>query len=204
MTSRRETAPAGLGRVNWRRFAIALLPSTILAVLLLVLTEQSVLAVSISISGEPFTVTATQLRGQGFEQFGVLGNSAIHLPTSNGKPVALAATAMRSATISHLCQVVNIGGIPMVITAGDGSKPVVATDLVVYADKFSGNASFKHLTLGQDASTLHDVPGVQGPKGAFALHATTVTISNLRQHAFATTAGTFTLPGFRLRFGGGC
>jgi len=204
MTSRREKAPAGPGRVRWRRFVMALVPATLLMVLMLVLTEESVLAVSISISGEPFTVTATELHGQGFEQFGVLGNSAIHLPTSNGKPVALAATAMKSATISHLCQVVSIGGVPMVITAGNGSDPVKATDLVVYADKFSGDASFKQLTLGQDASTLHEVPGVRGPSGAFALHATSVTISNLRQHAFATTAGTFTLPGFRLRFGGGC
>jgi hypothetical protein len=188
--------------VRWRRFVIALAPATLLMVLLLMLTTQSVLAVSVSISGEPFTVSATQLHGVGFEQFGVLGQGA-HL-SGNGKPITLAATAMRSATISHLCQAVNIGGVPMVITAGNGNTPVVATNLVVYADRFSGNASFKHLTLGQDASTLHDVPGVRGPAGAFSLHAATVSISDLRQHAFATTAASFTLPGFRLRFGGGC
>jgi hypothetical protein len=203
MTSLRETAPPGFGRVRWRRFAMALGPATLLIVLMLVLTSQSVLAVSISISGEPFTVTATELHGVGFEQFGVLGNSAIRL-SGHGKPKALAATAMKFATISHLCQAVNIGGVSMIITAGNGSDPVKATNLVVYADRFSGNASFKQLTLGQDASTLHEVPGVRGPAGTFALHATSVTISNLRQHAFATTAGTFTLPGFRLRFGGGC
>src|SRR5262249_61655577 len=106
MTSRRETPPPGFGRVRWRRFAMALGPATLLMVLMLVLTEQSVLAVSISISGEPFTVTATQLHGEGFEQFGVLGNSAIRLP-SHGKPIPLAATAMKSATIRHLCQAVN-------------------------------------------------------------------------------------------------
>ena len=92
----------------------------------------------------------------------------------------------------------------MVITAGNGTTPASATNLVVYADRFSGNASFKHLTLGRDASTLNAVPGVRGPTGGFSLRASTVTISDLRQHAFATTAGTFTLPGFRLRFGGGC
>jgi Family of unknown function (DUF6230) len=203
MTSLGETAPAGLGRVRWRRFTIILVPAIILAVLLLMLTEQSVLAVSLNISGKPFTVTARQLHGRGFEQFGVLDHSTVELPGQNHK-IALAATAMRSATISHLCQAVDIGGVTMIITAGNGSTPVSATNLVVYADRFSGDASFKHLTLGQDASTLHEVPGLHGPAGAFAMHATRVTINNLRQHAFSTTASSFTLPGFRLRFGGTC
>jgi Family of unknown function (DUF6230) len=202
MTSIGQTTPAAFGRVRWRRFTFILAPATFLAVLLLTLTAQSVLAVSLDISGRPFIVTARVLHGQGFEQFGVFNHSAIHLPGNHR--IALAATAMRSATIRHLCQAVNVGGVSMIITAGDGHTPVSATNLVVYADRFSGNASFKHLTLGQDASTLHEVPGLRGPAGAFSLHATKVTISHLRQHAFATIASSFTLPGFRLRFGGSC
>lgn len=203
MTSLGQIAPAGFGRVRWRRFTIVLVPAIFLAVLLLMLTAQSVLAVSLNISGTPFTVTARLLQGRGFEQFGILDHSAIELP-GHGHQIALAATAIRSATISHLCQVVNIGGVSMIITAGNGRTPVSVRNLVVYADRFSGDASFENLTLGQDASTLHEVPGLRGPAGAFSLHATTVTISNLRQHAFATTASSFTLPGFRLRFGGSC
>jgi hypothetical protein len=204
MTFVGETAPPRLGRVRWRRFATALVPATGLIVMLLVLTSQSAIAVSISISGQPFNVTARLLKGQGFEQFAVVQHSATNNLPGHSNQIVLAATAIRSATISHLCQSVNVLGVPMVITAGNGSTPVVATDLVVYADRFSGNASFRHLTLGRDASTLHEVPGVRGPAGGFSLHATKVTISDLKQHAFATTAGTFTLPGFRLRFGGGC
>jgi hypothetical protein len=204
MTFVGETAPPRLGRVRWRRFATALVPATGLIVMLLVLTSQSAIAVSISISGQPFNVTARLLKGQGFEQFGVVQHSATNNLPGHSNQIVLAATAIRSATISHLCQSVNVLGVPMVITAGNGSTPVVATDLVVYADRFSGNASFRHLTLGRDASTLHEVPGVRGPAGGFSLHATKVTISDLKQHAFATTAETFTLPGFRLRFGGGC
>jgi hypothetical protein len=203
MTSVGLTVPAEFGRVRWRRFTIILVPAIFLAVLLLMLTAQSVLAVSLNISGRPFIVTARLLHGSGFEQFAVLRRSAIELPGQNHK-VTLAATAMRSATISHLCQAVNVGGVSMIITAGDGSTPVSATNLIVYADRFSGNASFITLTLGQDASTLHDVPGLRGPAGAFSMHARSVTISNLRQHAFATIASSFTLPGFRLRFGGHC
>ena len=202
MTSIGQTTPAAFGRVRWRRFTFILAPSIFLAVLLLTLTAQSVLAVSLNISGRPFIVTARILHGHGFEQFGILDHSAVHLPGNHR--IALAATAMRSATIRHLCQAVNVDGVSMIITAGNGHTPVSATNLVVYADRFSGNASFKHLTLGQDASTLHDVPGLRGPAGAFSLHATKVTISHLRQHAFATIASTFTLPGFRLRFGGSC
>jgi hypothetical protein len=75
---------------------------------------------------------------------------------------------------------------------------------VVDADRLSGNASFTHMQIGQDAGTLNEVPGVTGPAGAFGQEADTVTIDNLRQHAYATTAGTFTLPGFSLSFGGAC
>src|SRR5258708_780070 len=159
---------------------------------------------AISMCGQPFIVTARLLKGQGFEQFGVVEHSATNNLPGHSNQIVLAATAIRSATISHLCQSVNVLGVPMVITAGDGSTPPVAADLVVYADPVSGDASFRHLTLGRGASTPHEGAGGRGPAGGFSLQAPKVTISDLKQHAFATTAGTFTLPGFRLRFGGGC
>lgn len=201
MASLGGVAPGRLGRVRWRRFTITIIPAIGLAVMLMLLSTQAVLAVSLSISGEAFTVTASLLKGNGFEQFPVVDHSAgNNLP---GGHITLEATAIRSAKISHLCQSVRVLGLTMVITAGN-TKPVSATDLVVDADRFSGNASFTHLVQGQDASTLNQVPGVRGPAGAFALAASKVTITHLRQHAYATTAGTFTLPGFSLHFGGGC
>jgi len=194
------------GRVRWRRFAITMIPTIALAVMLVVLSTQSVLAVSISISGEPFTVTADLLKGYGFEQFPVVDHSVINDLPGKSNQIALEATAMRSAKITNLCQSVRIGPFfSMVITAGGGGTPVSATDLVVDADRFSGKvAKFTHLSQGADASTLNRVPGVRGPPGAFALQAATVTITDLRQHAYATTAGTFTLPDFGLRLGGSC
>lgn len=197
MASLGGVAPGRLGRVRWRRFTITIVPAIGLAVMLMLLSTQAVLAVSLSISGEAFTVTAGLLKGEGFEQFPVVDHSA------GNKHLTLEATAIRSAKISHLCQSVRVLGLTMVITAGN-TKPVSATNLVVDADRFSGNASFTHLVQGQDASTLNQVPGVRGPAGAFALAASKVTITHLRQHAYATTAGTFTLPGFSLHFGGGC
>jgi len=202
MASLGGVAPGRLGRVRWRRFTITIIPAIGLAVMLMLLSTQAVLAVSLSISGEAFTVTAALLKGNGFEQFPVVDHSSGNFPGGTSHKT-LEATAIRSAKISHLCQSVRVLGLSMVIEAGN-TKPVSATDLVVDADRFSGNASFTHLVQGQDASTLNQVPGVRGPAGAFALQASKVTITHLRQHAYATTAGTFTLPGFSLHFGGGC
>jgi len=204
MASSEKSTPAGQGRVRWRRFAVIMVPALAAAGALVVLTAQSVIAVSFSISGTPFTVTATQLKGQGFEQFGILDTSVLNNLPGHTNQIVLTANAIRSATLSHLCQSVTLGSLTLRITAGGGSQPVRATNLVVDADQLSGNASFGNIHIGQDASTLTEVPGVKGPAGDFAQQADTVTIDNLRQHAYATTAGTFTLPGFSLRFGGAC
>jgi Family of unknown function (DUF6230) len=204
MASSEKTAPEGRGRLNRRRLLAIMLPSLAAAAALVVLTMQSVLAVSFSISGTPFTLTAKQLKGQGFEQFGVLDHSVLKVLPGHTNQIVLTANVIHSATITDLCQSVSLGAFTLRITAGTGSTPVSATDLVVDADQLSGNASFTHINIGQDASTLTDVPGVTGPPGDFAQQAATVTINNLRQHAYATTAGTFTLPDFSLSFGGSC
>jgi hypothetical protein len=179
-------------------------PAMAVAILLLVLTSEAVLAVSFSISGTPFTVTARHLEGQGFEQFGVLDSSGLPVLPGHARQIELTDNAIRSATLSHLCQSVSLGGVTLRITAGDGATPVSASDLVVDADRLSGNARFTRIRIGQDAGTLNQDPGVTGQPGTFGEQAATVSIDNLRQHAFATTAGTFTLPGFLLRFGGRC
>lgn len=204
MSLAEKTTTRRRGRLNRRRFAAIMLPSLLAAVALVVLTTQSVLAVSFSISGTPFTITASQLKGQGFEQFGVLDQSVLKVLPGHTNQIVLTANAIRSATIKNLCQSLTLGGLTLRITAGTGSTPVSASDLVVDADQLSGDASFTNMTIGQDASTLTDVPGVTGRAGVFGQQATSVTINNLRQHAYATTAGTFTLPSFSLSFGGSC
>jgi hypothetical protein len=45
---------------------------------------------------------------------------------------------------------------------------------------------------------------VAGPSGGFGQQADSVTIDNLKQNTWLTTAGTFTLPGFNLTFGNAC
>jgi hypothetical protein len=199
-----NAAVSGYGRVRWRRFAVIIMPALAVAIVLVVLTAQSVLAVSFAISGIPFTVTASQLNGQGFEQFGVLDHSITKDLPGNTNQIVLAASAIRSAQLSHLCLSVAIGFATLKITAGDSSD-VTGSDLVIDADRLSGgSATFTKMAIGQDASTVTQVPGVRGPAGDFALDSQTVAITDLRTHAYATTAGTFTLPGLNLRFGSPC
>jgi hypothetical protein len=202
-----ERTAAPEGRVRWRRFAVMMVPSAAAAGALLVLTAQGVMAAQFSISGMPFTVTADKLTGQGFEQYGALDNMADNSPNAGdtGGQELVAVSAIRSAKLTNLCQSVNLGGINLKITAGRGSTPVSATTLVVDSTVLTGDASFGNIQIGQDSSTLNEVPGVQGPLGGFGQQSDTVTINHLRQTNYATTAAKFTLPGLHLGFSGhGC
>jgi Family of unknown function (DUF6230) len=188
-----------LGRVRWRRFAILFVPALAAAATMIALTSEGVLAANVSVSGSAFEVSSSQLNGTGFEQFGGVvsdGGKGQH-------PVAI--SAIRSATLANLCQSVAVGPIVLRISAGGGGTPVSASNLIVDADQQSGStAIFHNITIGQDAGTLSEVPGVAGPAGGFAQQADSVTIDNLQQNTWLTTAGTFTLPGFSLSFGKVC
>ena len=182
------------GKVRWRRFAILMIPAAAVAAVMIGLTAAGAIAASISVSGSAFEVTSTQLRGTGFEQFGSIAaqaNQAQH-------PVAV--SVIRNATLQSLCQSVAVGPFTLVLRAGTGSTPVSADNLVVDADQLSGNATFTNIAIGQDAGTLTEVPGTTGASGGFGEQADTIVITNLRQHTWLTTAGTFTLPGLGLSF----
>jgi Family of unknown function (DUF6230) len=201
------------GRVRWRRTGAMLASAAAAGAVLIVLTAQGVLAAQFAISGVPFTVTATRLDGTGFEQFGFFDTMAPNSPNASnclgaspanqgncGGTVLVAVSAIRSATLSNLCQSVNLGGTNLKITAGGGGRPVQATTLVVDSDLLQGDATFNNIAIGQDPSTFTQVPGVTGPLGDFGQQADSVVITNLRQDNFATTAATFSLPGLTLGF----
>ena len=191
-------ATAAPGRVRWRRFAILFVPAAAVTALLLGLTANGALASSFSISGQQFKVSADSLTGTGFQQFGTLDNT-----TTTKLPVA--ESEIGSADLTNLCQSVTTPfGWVLKITAGqNASNPVHADSLIIDANQLSGStATFHNINIGQDASTLNAVPGVPtGQAGTFGQQASDVSISNLRQVAYSTSAGTFTLPGFSLSFG---
>lgn len=195
---KKPSRSAPLGRVKWKRFAVILLPAAAIAGTLIGLTAKGVLAANISVSGQQFLVTSSELNGTGFEQFGGQVNE------SNGTVHPVVVSAINQATLADLCQSVTIGPITLRLTAGGGGTPVSASNLIVDASALSGNATFRNITIGQDAGGLTSDPGTSGPSGMFGEQAESVKIDNLVQHTWLTTAGTFTLPGLSLGFGGSC
>ncbi|MGN5380678.1 DUF6230 family protein [Streptomyces lasalocidi] len=194
------------GRVRARRAAVMAVPATLVAAGLAVLTAQGALGVQFAISGMPFTVTATDLTGTGFEQFGGLDNMADGSPNAGdtGGQELVVTSAIKNATLTKLCQSVDLGGTNLLIRAGGGDTPVSASDLTTDSTQLSGDAAFNNIEIGNDASTLTKA-GVKGPIGVFSQQADTVHIANLRQTNYATTAGVFKLPGLKLGFSGkGC
>jgi hypothetical protein len=193
------------GKVRWRRFTAMFVASATVAGVLIALTAQGVLAAQFAISGMPFTVTATELHGTGFEQYAVLDNMAGGADNPNagnsGGQLVLVVSAINSADLTNLCQSIDLGGAFLVIRAGTGAQKVHADTLIVDSDQLSGNATFTSINIGQDASTLDAVSGAPPqPLGLFSQQAATVVITNLRQRNYATTAATFTLPNLNLGF----
>jgi hypothetical protein len=189
------------GQVRARRAAVMAVPATLVAAGLAVLTAQGALGVQFAISGMPFTVTADDLDGQGFEQFGGLDNMADGSPNAGdtGGQELVVTSAIRSATLTKLCQAVDLGGTNLVITAGGGKNKVQAEHLTTDSTDLTGDASFTNIEIGNDASTL-DKAGVKGPIGVFSQQSDTVHINKLHQTNYATTAAVFKLPGLHLRF----
>ncbi|WP_320065433.1 DUF6230 family protein [Micromonospora sp. RTGN7] len=196
-----EPGPPQSG-VRWRRFAVSLAAVGVGAAGMVLLTAQGVLGAQFAISGMPFVVTADKLDGTGFEQFATLDEMIEDSPNQGdtGGQVIVIVSAIDKAELTNLCQSINLGGMYMKITAGNNGKPVSARTLVVDSDEIAGNASFKKISIGQDASTLDKVPGVRGNPGVFGQQADTVVINDLRQNNYATTAAVFTLPNLRMRF----
>src|ERR1051326_1864099 len=115
------------GKVRYRRAAVPGLAALAATGALVVLTAQGVLGVQFAISGMPFTVTASSLEGNGFQQYGGLDQTADGSPNlrdQNGQQVVFV-SAIRDATVKNLCQSINLVGTNLVIRAGSG-KPVQA------------------------------------------------------------------------------
>jgi hypothetical protein len=193
---------AGLGGTRWRRFAAVMVPTVLVVGALGVGVANGAVPVSFAISGATFKVTADHLHGTNFVQY---GSVAVE---KNGTQHIVAESGIGSADLTNMCQVVAVPGTPlnMVLKAGGGSKPAHADDLIIDMTDLAGDATFTNINIGQDASTLDGPKGSGGQSGTFGQRADVVDIDNLSQTAYATSAGTFNLPGLTLGFttGAGC
>ncbi|MFJ9772991.1 DUF6230 family protein [Kitasatospora sp. NPDC101157] len=191
------------GRVRIKRTALMAVPAVAVGGILMTLTAQGVLAAQFSISGMPFTITADKLDGDGFAQFGSLDSMIPDSPNAGntGGQVLVAVSAIKTAQITNLCQSVDLGGVNLVIHAGDQGTPVSASDLTTDSDLLSGDAEFKNIEIGGDASTYTKAgPVGKGQPGVFGQQADHVQLTHLNQHNYASTAVGFKLPNLRLSF----
>ena len=183
------------GRTRWRRFAVVTVPAVALAGAIVFGMANGAIAASFAVSGSTFKVSADKLVGDGFVQYGGLAVDK----AGNQHPVAV--SGIKSATLTNLCQsVVAPGGISLVIRAGtQAGNPATATNLIIDMNQLSGDATFTNIDIGVDASSLTKGPDTaKGQPGGFGQQADSVTITGLRQVAWATSAGTFTLNGLDL------
>jgi len=186
---------AGSGRIRWRRFAAVMVPATAAAGAILFGMANGAIAASFAVSGQTFKVSASKLEGEGFVQYGGIATE------NDGKtthPVAV--SGIGKAKLYDLCQSVKVPNMPVVLTinAGGGGNPASAENLLLDIEELYGDATFTNIEIGRDASTLNKAPG-KGQPGSFGQQADKVVITNLRQVARSTTAGSFTLKGLKLK-----
>ena len=197
-----------LGRTRWRRFAAVMVPAVAAASLMLAGIANGAIPASFAVSGTTFKVSAQELDGSGFVQYGGFAqekggaNLAPGIPDPRDpKNHAVAVSGISDATLTKLCQsvVVPNTNLSLVIRAGGGGTPVHATDLLIDLTSLTGDATFTNITIGQDASTLDKAgPAAKGLPGFFGQQADHVNIKNLTQVAWSTSAGTFQLNGLDL------
>jgi hypothetical protein len=191
------------GRTRWKRLALVLISTLAVSAALISAAASGAIAASFGVSansfivsGRSFQVAADTLDGRGFVQYGVLDRGK-----TGTYPEAL--SGIRSADLYNLCQSVVqdfpvVGPVTLRLTSGSHTVPAHADRLVVDAHDLRGEAVFRNINIGQDASTLEGVPGVQGLPGGFGQQADSITIDQLRQGTRSVSAATFRLPGLHL------
>src|SRR5690348_5900952 len=130
-----------LGRTRWRRFAAVMVPAVAAASLLMVGVASGAFPASFAVSGSTFKVSADELDGDGFVQYGGFASQKGATFQPNGLPAdtksaPVAVSGIKTATLTNLCQSVLIPGtsISLVIHAGnstDDAHKVHATDLII-------------------------------------------------------------------------
>ncbi|SED87722.1 DUF6230 family protein [Streptomyces sp. Ag109_O5-10] len=193
------------GRTRWRRFAVVLVPGVAACAAVGVAMAQGALAASFFISGQRFQVSADRLTARGFSLYGMVDVTRKH------ELVPVVVSGFRHATVDGLCQSVVVD-VPVLGTqtlrlTGGGGRPAEASNLFIDATSESvAEANFGSLDIGvaQGAVTKGPIrPGDRDsrffdPDGV-AQQALTTTLDDVRVTAAAVSAGTFNIPGLRLR-----
>jgi uncharacterized protein DUF6230 len=181
------------GRTRWRRFAALSVPAVIAVGGIMFGLTNGAIAASLDVSGQSFKVSADKLVGTGFAQFS--GQNKL----ADGTLIPVAESAIGHAELTNLCQSVKVPNLPIVlrIEAGkDPKNPATADNMLIGMSSLSGDAVFEKIQIGVDGQ---EASGDARLAGTFAQVADKVTITNLKQVATSTSAGTFSLTGLSLR-----
>jgi hypothetical protein len=187
-----------------------MVPSVAATAAIGVALAQGALAASFSVSGQSFKVTADRLEGTGFSQYGALNEGYTLKGEKVHHPVAV--SAFKSADITNMCQSVVTPGLPVIgsvslmLKAGGGKTPVHAENLYIDVEELQADAEFSNIDIGVAAKDANKGPGMKQSEVAqkkanpfgFAQQAETATLTNVKQTAWATTAGTFKLSGLKM------
>ncbi|MCX4988362.1 MULTISPECIES: DUF6230 family protein [unclassified Streptomyces] len=195
------------GGTRWKRFAVVMVPSVAATAAIGVALAQGALAASFSVSGQSFKVSADKLDGTGFSQYGAIDTGYTLKGDKTAHPVAV--SAFKSAKITNMCQSVVtpdvpfFGSVSLVLKAGGNGTPVEADNLYIDVEDLEANATFRGIDIGVAAKDTTKGPGMKGggeqanPYG-FAQQAESATLTDVKQTAWATTAGTFKLSGLKM------
>lgn len=99
------------GGTRWKRFAVVMVPSVAATAAIGVALAQGALAASFSVSGQSFKVSAGELVGQDFVQYGSLADGTDLKGNKTLNPVAV--SGFSSATITNMCQSVVTPDVPV-------------------------------------------------------------------------------------------
>lgn len=171
-----------------------IVPSTLIVAGIVFAMSSGAIAASFTVSGQSFKISADHLHGTGFKQF-----SGVDV-TSGGTNIPVATTVIDDASITNLCQSVNVPNpfgmkIVLRVEAGAGDHPATAKGMVIGMSNLQGDATFTNIEIGRDAGQLSGNPALTG---TFGQSADAVDIANLKQSATSTSAGTFVLNGLNL------
>ncbi|WP_017614094.1 DUF6230 family protein [Nocardiopsis salina] len=190
---------------SWKRLALFAAPAGVAVGAILLGMANGALAASFSISSQQFKISADEMSGEGFAQFGWID------ATVRDEAVPVAVAGIREAEIHSLCQSVlttefpAVGNVSLMLTAGDAGSPVEASDLVIDMEQMDGNAEFESMEIGRDASTLDKGPdgfgSGQGHTDLFGMQSDTIHVEDLEQTAWGATAGMFRLNNLSLGVG---
>ncbi|MGW2091811.1 DUF6230 family protein [Promicromonospora sukumoe] len=177
------------------RVALAVIPVTIAASVLLGGVAQGAVPVSFAISGSQFKIGADKLAGTGFSQYAGVATA------TDGTEHPAAIANIKDAQLYNLCQSVvqdtPLGKVGLLITAGTGEEPAKATDLQIGMSDLSGTAIFKNIRIGVDASTVNTTE--KGDAGDFAMDSDSIDIDGLQQVSWSTQAAVFQLTDLSLK-----